>query len=256
VAEPKYTSEYYDRFQRRARSSAGLVVPIVLDILEPGSVCDVGCGRGTWLSVFRQHGITDLCGIDGEHVRRDELEIHTDQFVAADLRHGVNLDRRFELVVCLEVAEHLPAGSAGTLIDGLTGLAPAVLFSAAIPQQGGTGHVNEQWPEYWEAHFRRNDHLAVDCIRPKIWNEQQVAFWYAQNILLFVERTFLESRPQLKREYVCSKTRQLSIVHPRMFELAAKRPVILLKELWEARDAALISEEEFQARIARMLSRA
>jgi 2-polyprenyl-3-methyl-5-hydroxy-6-metoxy-1,4-benzoquinol methylase len=255
VAESQYTSQYFDEFQDAARSSARAVVPLVLELIKPGSVCDVGCARGTWLSVFQEHGVSDVIGIDGDHVAKEELEIPAERFIAADLQKGLSLERTFDLALCLEVAEHLPEKSAGPLVDGLVGLAPAVLFSAAIPRQGGVGHVNEQWPEYWEAHFRRGGYVAVDCIRPRIWNARHVRVWYAQNLILFVANALLDALPRLKNEYEVARTRQLSIVHPRMFERASARPWILLEKLRQERDDGLISPDEYEARLAKMISR-
>jgi SAM-dependent methyltransferase len=255
MADPQYKSEYFDTFQPDARSAAQVVVPVVLDLVGPTAVCDVGCGRGTWLAVFREHGITDVCGVDGDYVNRDELEIGPEEFVAADLEQGLHLDRGFDLALSLEVAEHLPEESAAGLVDSLVAIAPVVLFSAAIPGQWGYGHVNEQWPDYWNDHFRRHDYLAIDCIRPRIWDDLRVRFWYRQNTILFGERSFVESHPKLSGEYERSRGRPLSVVHPRMFELGSKRPWARVKSLREARDEGRITAEEFETKIARALAR-
>jgi hypothetical protein len=87
----------------------------------------------------------------------------------------------------LEVAEHLPIQSAGGFVAELTALAPFILFSAAIPGQGGTNHLNEQWPEYWATRFAGHGYRVLDCIRPRIWEDDRIDFWYRQNIFLFVD---------------------------------------------------------------------
>ena len=94
------------------RRSARRVVPLVLELIHPRSVVDVGCGVGTWLSVFREHGVEDVRGIDIEGVA-GLLEIPLDQFLAHDLTRPIEPDRQFDLVVCLEVAEHLPPDGRG-----------------------------------------------------------------------------------------------------------------------------------------------
>ena len=99
------------------------------------------------------------------------------------LRMPIHLERRFDLVLCLEVAEHLPADSAPTLIDSLVSLGPVIVFSAAIPYQGGTHHVNEQRPEYWARHFATKEYVPVDFLRRQIWQLHDVEWFYAQNIL-------------------------------------------------------------------------
>jgi len=157
---------------------------------------DIGCGDGTWLVEYRRAGVEDVFGVDAGEVQ-ECLRVPAAQFASRDLAAPLDLGRRFDLVQSLEVAEHLPPQAAGTLIDSLTRHADAVLFSAAVPGQGGTGHLNEQWPEYWAGLFRRAGFLPCDCVRPKVWGNPQVAWWYAQNALLFVRargKQLLEAR--------------------------------------------------------------
>jgi hypothetical protein len=194
-----------------------------MELLQPESVCDVGCGRGIWLSVFREHGVDDVWGVDGRHAEVDQLEIPAERFVEADLHEGVSGDRRFDLVLCLEIAQNLPRKSAKLLVEGLVGLGPAVLFSAGIPNQTGEPLANEQWPDYWATHFRRHGFVAVDCIRPRIWDEHLVQIKYAQNTLLFVEEALLGSRPRLRQEFEQTRAQQLSVVHPLMWRRVAGR---------------------------------
>src|SRR5208283_2885437 len=105
------------------------------------------------------------------------------------------------LAMSLEVAEHLPPQSAKGFVDCLTRLAPVVLFSAAIPFQGENHHVNKQWPDYWVALFKADDYLPIDCIRGKIWGNDRVDYWYAQNMILFVNAARVREDPGLRREY-------------------------------------------------------
>ena len=57
-----------------------------------------------------------------------------------------------------------------------------------MPYQGGTGHVNEQWPNYWIEQFAQRGYIAVDYIRKRIWDDEAIPWWYRQNILLFVNK--------------------------------------------------------------------
>ena len=187
---------------------------MVIAAVQPNTVIDVGCGVGTWLAVLAENGVADVWGIDGDYVDRALLQIPEERFLPHDLTKRVHLERRFDLVLCLEVAEHLPADSAPTLIDSLVGLGPVILFSAAIPYQGGTHHVNEQWPEYWARHFAARGYAPVDCVRCRIWQLEDVQWCYAQNILLFVERGYLNSNSFLRREAENTPPTPLSLVHP------------------------------------------
>jgi len=212
-----YTADFYRTHRDGARRSAEAVVPIVVELVQPRSVIDVGCGLGAWLAVFRQHGIEDIWGVDGPHIERQLLEIAPDRFQPADLREPIRLPRRFDLVVSVEVAEHLPPECAATFVDSLTALGSVVLFSAAIPHQGGVQHLNEQWPEYWAERFGRNGYVAIDLVRPRIWRDDRVEWWYAQNTLLYVERARVEREPSLRAAYEATRLQPLSVVHPRKY---------------------------------------
>ncbi len=213
----QYSDQFYKNQQHGSRQSADQIVPLAIELVKPESVVDVGCGVGTWLAAFARHGITDVYGIDGDYVERNGLQISENRFLAHDLSTPIRLDRRFDLVLCLEVAEHLAAEHAPTLIDSLVNLGAVILFSAAIPHQGGTHHVNEQWPEYWATHFAAKGYVPVDCIRMKVWQNDSVEWWYAQNILLYVERTFLQANDALRREAANSSNPPLSLVHPKRY---------------------------------------
>jgi hypothetical protein len=217
ATEAPYTREFFDTIRGASRRSALAVAPLVLDLVHPKSIVDVGCGDGTWLSVFRGLGISDTAGLDGEYVDRRQLQIPCDQFRATDLSSRFELSRTFDLAVSLEVAEHLPSQSAEGFVDSLTRLAPVVLFSAAIPLQGGTHHLNERWPDYWAALFKTHDYLPIDCIRGRIWADEQVEWYYAQNILIFASSARLRDDPALRRAYEATYLQQLSLVHPKRF---------------------------------------
>lgn len=212
-----YTNEFYRTQRDGSRLSAQAIVPLVLALVKPQSVVDVGCGVGTWLSVFKRFGIEDVCGVDGEYVDRNMLEIPESQFLAFDLTRPIEIDRQFDLVVSVEVAEHLPEQCAKTFVQSLTKLGPIVLFSAAIPFQGGTCHVNEQWPDYWANYFKDNGYEAIDCIRKRVWQNDKIEWWYSQNILLFSRKDHLAGHPLLKKEFENTDPSQLSIVHPKKY---------------------------------------
>lgn len=185
------------------------VVPLVIDLVAPRSVIDVGCGLGTWLVVFEEEGITDIVGIDGEYVPHAQLSIAREKFIAADLTQPFRLPRRFDLVVSLEVAEHLPEHAANTFVHTLTSLGDTILFSAAVPGQGGQNHLNEQWPEYWQEKFSAYGYHFYDVIREKIWNNDKVDVWYRQN-------TFLVSKHSFQHK---QGNKMLSCIHPEVFKL-------------------------------------
>jgi hypothetical protein len=117
------------------------------------------------------------------------------------------------LAISLEVGEHLPDDRAEAYVDSLVSLSDFVLFSAAIPWQLGIGHVNEQWPEYWQALFAERGYRVLDVIRGQIWNDRYVPIWYRQNLLLYVQ----EDRIGDLRLDSTEPTLPLSWVHPEVF---------------------------------------
>ncbi len=212
-----YDRSFYEWQSSGSYLSAKTVVPLVLDITPVKSVCDVGCGVGTWLRAFSDYGVDVISGFDGAYVNTDQLQIPMKSFQAKDLNLPFSVDNRFDLVISLEVAEHLARDRADSFIANLVALSDVVLFSAAVPGQGGTDHINEQWQSYWAALFLRHDYIPCDLIRPKIWNDPQVEWWYRQNILLYIKKNSVKS---LLGEFPADCV--LDLVHPEMWKTRAK----------------------------------
>lgn len=218
-----YNQAFFDEMDEPNFVSARIVAPTVLEFIRPKSVVDVGCGRGLWLKAFLEQGVKDVAGYDGDYVELDKLAFPKASFHAVDLEKPITLDRSFDLAVCLEVGEHLSDSVSDELVKTLTAFAPVVLFSAAIPLQGGSRHINEQWPEYWMEKFAALGYVPVDCIRRKIWNDKRVSFFYAQNIFFFVRKSELSNYPKLKQEIENGNDVPLPFVHPHMYLYYAER---------------------------------
>jgi SAM-dependent methyltransferase len=180
-----YDDDFFDSLTEGSLRSARVIVPILLSVIEPKSVIEVGCGRGAWLKVFHDNGIEILHGIDGSWIDQTKLLIDRSNFKIADFTGRFEIDGRYDLAVCLEVLEHLPPRAGKSLVRQLTEAAPLVLFSAAIPGQGGVGHTNEQWPNYWTSIFSDFGFRRLDPIRKQILMDTRVEWWYRQNIILF-----------------------------------------------------------------------
>lgn len=162
------------------------------------SVLDVGCSTGEWLRVFERGGTGDYFGIDSPHIEDAWLVIPKDRFMRHDLDHPFDLKRRFQLVICLETAEHVQPASADTLVESLVRHGDIILFGAAIPGQGGAGHVNEQYPAYWVEKFATHSYKVVDCIRPLVWDVHMCEYWYQQNAFVFATQAAIDKNPHLK----------------------------------------------------------
>lgn len=228
-----YDAKFYRELEA-TRASAREILPIVVELTKPASIVDIGCGAGHWLAAARELGITDILGVDGDWVVRGRLEIPREKFVAHDLATPLKFDRKFDLALSLEVAEHLPAPQARAFIRTLCEAADTVLFSAAIPGQGGRHHVNEQWPAYWADLFAEFGFDCYDLLRPRIWNNPRVLWYYAQNCLIYARRGSLD--------HAAAVTKPLSLVHPELWSAQVARlnsPGKLLERLPKAFLASL-----------------
>ena len=192
--------------------SARRIWPEIFSVTgTPASIVDIGCGQGSWLAALQQIAPNaDCIGVD--HPGADQVFLMArDRFVGADLTKPLDLKRKFDMCISLEVAEHIVPNSAETFIDTLTRHADCIVFSAAIPGQAGTNHVNLQWPAYWISLFSARGYECHDVIRPKIWKDAEVAYWYRQNILLFAKHGTLDSSQH-------SDWGGNDLVHPELFQ--------------------------------------
>lgn len=150
----------------------------------PKSLLDVGCGIGTWMRAASDLGVTDVRGLDGLIFSKEALHVPQHSVERHDLSKPFRLGRRFEVVLCLEVAEHLPEARAGELISSIMEHADNVLFSAACPGQPGQHHINCQWPSYWQHQFNQRGFRCENSVRWQIWDDARIEPWYRQNLVL------------------------------------------------------------------------
>jgi SAM-dependent methyltransferase len=228
-------------FKTGSYRSAKEIVPIVMDLTKPSSVIDVGCGVGTWLKAFQEAGVVECNGYDGGYVDRNELIIEQSRFHEIDLAKENHINRKSDLATCLEVGEHIPEKRSRSLVSILVNIAPVVVFSAAMPGQGGTHHINEQWPSFWQALFREHDYQRIDAIRPKIWLNTKVEWWYKQNITVYAHINHIDGNPKLKSEYELTNNDTYELVNKQVIDSVVSRytlsgtlrsmPSILLKAI-------------------------
>ena len=179
---------HYDSIGDHSELSASVVIDYLLNdlLFKPSSAIDIGCGLGQWLKVLNTRCSASILGIDGSHVPPRH------SFISESNRARINLEdylylptpKRYDLAICLEVAEHLSFDHSDQLIQKLTDSSDTILFSAAIPGQTGENHVNEQPHIFWLEKFQRKGFLVFDPFRKRFWNDARVNWWYAQNMFL------------------------------------------------------------------------
>ena len=225
--EPLYEHLQHEQLveqEKWTRASARLILSLLFTRYRPKSVLDVGCGLGIWLAVARELGISDIAGVEGAWLDPKLARIAPSAITTADLEKGFDLGRRFDLAMTLEVAEHLSPQAAPRFVAALTRHADVVLFSAAIPFQGGHHHVNEQFPDYWAEHFRAHGYVPLDFIRPQIWQSRETLLWLRQNTLVFAREALTRRKGPFAD---VPPAGPLALVHPQMY---VERVESVLKE--------------------------
>jgi SAM-dependent methyltransferase len=215
-----YDAYYHDTKTAATRRAADAILPIVLSVVDVDSVLDVGCGYGDWLAAARSLGVTDLIGIEGVWAEawRTRGVLATDfDLVLFDLEQPIPLARRYDLVICIEVAEHLTASREESFVADLCAAGNTVLLGAAIPGQKGPNHVNERWTSEWASEFAKHGYCALDCIRPRVWNDRSLWPNHRQNPLLFVAE---DAYPEAQARAAALPTPAppaLDVVHPDIY---------------------------------------
>jgi len=194
------------------------------------TVADLGCGPARMLRAARELGASTVRGFDIGEIPIEKREISAEEFTEVDLTRPLAHEQRYDLVISTEVAEHLPEKFADQFVDNLCGIGDVILFSAAIPGQGGMNHVNEQWVEYWAEKFEERGLLCFDLFRPALWNEPRVEYFYRQNCLLWVKARASKHFFDQGLEPVSAVSR----VHPELFLKASYRGKPSSGSLFEA----------------------
>ncbi|MCC8358513.1 class I SAM-dependent methyltransferase [Salinimicrobium sediminilitoris] len=184
-----YNHLFYQNQVLESTNSAKHIVPLINEWFLPKSIIDVGCGVGSWLNIWKNcKNVIEVKGVDAHFVDKSLFLIDDlNEFIEADLNKNLPHLKKFDVAMCLEVAEHLDEKRAVSFIKDLTDLSDVIVFSAAIPGQEGTNHVNEQFLKYWVEKFNKYDYKCYDVIRPLIWEVETISWWFRQNIVLFIK---------------------------------------------------------------------
>lgn len=222
-----YDAKFFER-----RSKEGQVAEIILNVVRElvpfKSIVDLGTAVGTWPSAAKRLGADSVVGVDGPWVPEDQKLIPPGEFVSANLEAELPNLPQCDLAICTEVLEHLSGPAAERAVGWLCQRAPVILFSAAIPDQGGDAHINEQWQSHWSGTFAKYGFKTYDVIRPQIWEDRRVPFWYRQNL-------FLMAKPNVGTAsgWVEANISFMNFVHPDSLGEKARRIEFLERKLKE-----------------------
>ena len=202
--------------EERNADSARKILTHLFEMARAESVIDVGSGLGTWLKTAQEMGVETVQGVEGEWIKTADLKVDLGLIHVCDLEQGFDLKTRFDLVITLEVGEHLAPEAAEVFVESLCRHGDVVLFSAAIPFQGGHHHVNEQFLSYWMELFAKHGYRPLDVIRPLIWDDEAMLWWLRQNIVVFANGEGLAKYPKLAEEGA-KHLGPISVVHPKIY---------------------------------------
>lgn len=223
-----YNEKFYSGMANATTISARRIIECLDSHLNGKieSIIDLGCGVGVFLREFQQFYGKDtvILGVDGDYVDERMLVIPKKDFYPFDLKKIFILPeeyttkyKKFDLAMSTECAEHLPANRAKSFVKDLTRLSDMVLFSAALPYQGGTGHINEQLLSYWVKLFKEEGYELRDIIRPDIWYMEDVITHYRSNVVIFVKEG-TEISERLDRN---ARKQLIDVVNPDQFKYKA-----------------------------------
>jgi len=198
---------YKGRFFARRDSLSWRCEPVCTAIntaLAPKSVMDVGCAIGDNVLYWKNNLNVEAYGIEGSP--NAEEHFVTDGIFILDLRDEIKLDFSVDLVMCLEVAEHIEPKHANQFLMNLCGMSARILMSAAEPGAGGHYHVNCRPREYWIERMEylgySYDHTVVRMMQSlwEPWRKKKEMSSYYRNLFYF-ERKKGDERWKMNQEF-------------------------------------------------------
>ena len=151
-------------------------------LLDPLTVLDIGCGPGTYVRALREIGV-DAIGIDTDE------RVAGQQYLLQQSLFDTKLQA--ELVLFLEVAEHIDQDKADAIVTSITGAVEPggmLIWSAAHPGQGGTGHINCQPKSYWDTKLKEAGLERNEKMEAKLLDYVKSGYhmgWFLQNAMLY-----------------------------------------------------------------------
>ncbi len=219
-----YDESFYENNVADSLRSARIYINHLWSFVQPRSVLDVGCGRGTWLKACRELGSKKLWGFDGHWNTQSRMIDSAIYFVSIDLNRPFSVEEKFDLAMSLEVGEHLHPSAASAFVKSLAEASDMVLFSAAYTMQGGTNHINEQPHTYWARLFAQHSFLPFDLFRPVFWGAEDICWWYRQNTFVYVRQNSAAfNLMDSKGVKALRHTSFMNCIHPQLYHAKATR---------------------------------
>jgi hypothetical protein len=168
--------------------SAKYIIDEIFQYFESStSFIDYGCGLGAWASVFESKGIQKFKCFDHPTLPKEKLLIQNkENFFPMDLEYELPEISKVDFCICIEVLEHFSDTKGRDIINFLTSSSDLILFSAAIPNQKGVGHINEQRHNYWHNIFQSKGFMFYDGFKSELFkHENEIKFFHLQNMFIY-----------------------------------------------------------------------
>ena len=187
-----YDTKYYQRTADSANynSDGAGIAEAIVTLFKPESVIDAGCGSGRILFNLRELGCKRVHGIEYSKAAFEFMNASIKDYChQGDMTDkSFEVDNKYDVAICTEVAEHIPPVKSRSLVRNLCKCSDIIVFSAAPVGQGGTGHINCRPYEYWISLFKDDgyyyDALTTDKLKGLL-KSKSVSKFYVNNIMVF-----------------------------------------------------------------------
>lgn len=162
----------------------------ILSYMEVESLADFGCGPGWYVSLLRRNGY-DAYGYDGNpNIEELSSLLFTDGYYChrVDLTEELEAEVPFDVVLCLEVGEHIPKEYEDIFIMNIIrNSGKYIIFSWAIEGQHGDGHVNCHSNDYIISKISMHGFYLNRPLSNYLRNSS-VLWWFKNTIMVFERR--------------------------------------------------------------------
>jgi len=189
--KPNYDNKYYKKKYIKYRSWEKDIGRNIVSMFQPKSILDLGCGIGSYLEGALEGGCKDLYGIELNYDKAKKYITKNISFYikSGDITKELNLKKKFDCVLSIEVAEHVEMSQVSFFINNIIRYAEKyILFTAAPPGQPGRGHINLKKKNFWIKYIEDKgvtykDEIVQQCV--KAWSDFNTPLYILQNLMVF-----------------------------------------------------------------------
>ena len=189
VYDPDHERKTYDKdFYERHAAYYDRAIPHFTNYMKENfvfeSMCDLGCGPGDFLRELQNE--RDVLGVDFSVGVPQTLAIDPSKYVDADLTKPLPFNRHFDVVMSLEVWEHLHPEFEKQYLDNVDSLTPDhVIISCAAPKQWGRHHYSPHEAQYVLDAMISRGYVFDEELTAKFKKIKLLASFYRRNTFVF-----------------------------------------------------------------------